>query len=55
LLDGGRTVLRQTEERMRELVKDGGKVIEDDVEIRTRNEASEAVEKAKQALKKLSL
>jgi hypothetical protein len=54
LLDAGRTVLRQTEERMRELVKDGGKAIEDNVENRTWNEASAAVEKAKQALKRLS-
>jgi hypothetical protein len=54
LLDAGRTVLRQTEERMRELVRDGGRVNEDSVETRTRKEASEAVEKAKMALKKLS-
>jgi hypothetical protein len=54
LLDAGRTVLRQTEERMRELVRDGRRLDEDSVETRTRREASEAVGKAKQALKKLS-
>ena len=54
LLDAGRTVLRQTEERMRELVRHGGRVDEDSAETRMRREAYEAVEKAKQALKKLS-
>jgi len=54
LLDAGRTVLRQTEEKMRELVRDGGRVDEDSIETKTWNEASQAVEKAKQALKKLS-
>jgi hypothetical protein len=54
LLDAGRTVLRQTEERMRELVRDGGRINEDSVETKTRKEASEAVENAKMALKKLS-
>jgi hypothetical protein len=54
LLDAGRTVLRQTEEKMRELVRDGGRVDEDSIETKARNEASQAVEKAKQALRKLS-
>jgi hypothetical protein len=54
LLDAGRTVLRQTEEKMRELVRDGGRVGEDSIETKARDEASQAVEKAKQALKKLS-
>jgi hypothetical protein len=53
LLDAGRTVLRQTEEKMRELVRDGGRVSEDSIESKARNEASQAVEKAKQALQKL--
>ena len=53
-LDAGRTVLRQTVERMGELVREGGRVDEDSVETRTRKEASEAVDKARQALKKLS-
>lgn len=54
LLDTGRTVLRQTEERMRQLVSDGGRVIEDEVEVKTRNEAAQAVESARKALEKLS-
>ena len=54
LLSAGRTVLRQTEERMRELVRDGGRVNKDSVETRSRREASEAVVKAKKAITKLS-
>lgn len=54
LLDAGRTVLRQTEERMRELVRHAGKVEDDPTETKKWKEASEAVEKAKQALKVLS-
>ena len=53
LLDAGRTVLRQTEEKMKELVRDGGRVDEESIETRTRREASEAVEKAKLALGEL--
>ena len=53
LLDAGRTVLRQTEEKMKELVRDGGRVGEESVETRARREASEAVEKAKLALRNL--
>lgn len=54
LLDTGRTVLRQTEERMRKLVRGGGRAVEDETDIEARQEAVEAVEKAKQALKKRS-
>ena len=38
LLDAGRTVLRETEETMRELVRDGGRVSEDSIETKTRND-----------------
>ena len=53
LLNTGRTVLRRTEERMRQLVRDGGRIVEGDVEARTRSEAVEAIENARKVLKKL--
>ncbi len=54
LLETGRTVLRQTEERMRQLVRDGGKPVEDDVGVKARREALQAVTNARSALKTLS-
>jgi hypothetical protein len=53
LMEEGRSVLKQTEEYMRRLVKDASKVVEDAVEERARNEALEAVDKAKLALSEL--
>ena len=52
MLDEGRSVLKQTEEHMRRLVDDASQVVEDEVEVRARTEAVEAVEKAKAALAK---
>ena len=52
LLDEGRSVLKQTEEHMRRLVDDASQVVEDEVEVRARTEAIEAVEKVKAALAK---
>ena len=54
LLDAGRTVLRQTEDRMRQLVIDGGREAEDEVDVTVRGEAAAAVETARQELRKLS-
>jgi hypothetical protein len=53
LMDEGRSVLKQTEEQMRRLVEDASRVVGDEVELRSRKEAVEAVEKAKIALSKL--
>lgn len=50
LMQEGRSVLRKTEEHMRRLVQDASTVVEDDADLRMRNEALEAVGKAKKAL-----
>jgi chemotaxis protein histidine kinase CheA len=53
LMEEGRSVLKQTEEKMRRLVRDASQVVEDEVEMRIRKEATDAVEKAKTALSEL--
>ncbi len=52
LMDEGRSVLKQTEQHMRQLVNNASQVVEDEAEVRARREAIEAVEKAKLALAK---
>ena len=53
LMDAGRTMLKETEERMRQLVRDGGKVPEDDFDVNGRAEAAAAVAATRKALEKL--
>lgn len=53
LLDEGRTVIQKIVGRMRELVENGGRVVEDPVEVQTRHEAEQAVAKARDELSKL--
>jgi hypothetical protein len=53
LMQEGRSVLRKTEEHMRRLVKDASRVIEDEVELRARKEADDAVQNAQAELSKL--
>ena len=50
LMEEGRSVLKQTEEYLRRRVEDASRVVEDEVEVRLRKEATEAVERAKAAL-----
>jgi chemotaxis protein histidine kinase CheA len=53
LMEEGKSVLKQTEEHLRRLVKDASRVVEDEVELRARREAIEALEKAEMAFSKL--
>lgn len=51
LMQEGRSVLKQTEETLRRLVDEASHFVEDEVEVRSRREALDAVEKARTALK----
>lgn len=53
LHEEGKTLIRRIVGRMRDLVDQGSKVVEDEVEIRTRREAEDAVLRAKEELERL--
>lgn len=53
LMDTGREVIRQLEEKMRQLVSDGSRVPESDFEVQSRRDAEAAVAHARDALNKL--
>lgn len=52
LIEEGRSLLKQTEERMRQAVQDASQPVMDEVEVQLRREATEAVQKAKEAFSK---
>lgn len=53
LYDEGRTLIQRIVERMRELVANRSRVVEDQVEVQIRREAEDAVMRAKQELERL--
>ncbi|KIW18700.1 hypothetical protein PV08_02989 [Exophiala spinifera] len=53
LHEEGKTLIRRIVGRMRDLVEQGSKIVEDEVEVRTRREAEDAVLRAKEELERL--
>ncbi|KAJ9616223.1 hypothetical protein H2204_013967 [Knufia peltigerae] len=53
LHEEGKTLIRRMVGRMRDLVEQGSKVVEDEVEVHTRREAEDAVLRAKEELERL--
>jgi hypothetical protein len=53
LLDEGRVLIQRIVGRMRQLVENGSRVVEDEVELETRRQAQMAVEKARTELNRL--
>ncbi len=53
LYDEGRTVIQRLVRRMRELVENSSRAVEDEVEVQSRRQAEDAVLRAKEELKRL--